>query len=70
MLCKWDHFRKHLTNKQQYFITDEIIELPTQVPVIKPDLDRANPKIGISAMAFSADNRYLATKNGEIVSLI
>lgn len=41
----------------------EIIQLPAQVPVIKPDLDRANPKIGISAMAFSADNRYLATKN-------
>ncbi|XP_056102777.1 WD repeat-containing protein WRAP73 [Rhinichthys klamathensis goyatoka] len=41
----------------------EITQLPTQVLVIKPDPDRANPKIGVSAMAFSADNRYLATKN-------
>lgn len=55
-----------------YFLmlTDEITQLPAQVPVIKPDLDRANPKIGISAMAFSADNRYLATKNGEIMSVM
>uniref|UniRef100_A0A9J7XWJ2 WD repeat containing, antisense to TP73 n=2 Tax=Cyprinus carpio TaxID=7962 RepID=A0A9J7XWJ2_CYPCA len=35
----------------------------SQVPVIKPDPDRANPKIGISTLAFSADNRFLATKN-------
>uniref|UniRef100_A0A3B4D6Z7 Anaphase-promoting complex subunit 4 WD40 domain-containing protein n=1 Tax=Pygocentrus nattereri TaxID=42514 RepID=A0A3B4D6Z7_PYGNA len=41
----------------------EIASLPVQVTVVKPDLDRANPKIGISAVAFSADNRYLATKN-------
>ncbi|XP_076845139.1 WD repeat-containing protein WRAP73 [Brachyhypopomus gauderio] len=41
----------------------EIPPLPVQVPVVKPDPDRANPKIGISAVAFSADNRYLATKN-------
>uniref|UniRef100_A0A672LC84 WD repeat-containing protein WRAP73-like n=1 Tax=Sinocyclocheilus grahami TaxID=75366 RepID=A0A672LC84_SINGR len=41
----------------------EITQLPAQVPVIKPDPDRANPKIGISALAISADNRYLATKN-------
>uniref|UniRef100_A0A8B9HQF0 WD repeat containing, antisense to TP73 n=1 Tax=Astyanax mexicanus TaxID=7994 RepID=A0A8B9HQF0_ASTMX len=42
----------------------EITSLPVQVPVVKPDTDRANPKIGISTIAFSADNRYLATKNG------
>ncbi|XP_026867092.1 WD repeat-containing protein WRAP73 isoform X1 [Electrophorus electricus] len=41
----------------------EIPPLPVQVPVVKPDPDRANPKIGISAIAFSVDNRYLATKN-------
>uniref|UniRef100_A0A9J7XTA8 WD repeat containing, antisense to TP73 n=1 Tax=Cyprinus carpio carpio TaxID=630221 RepID=A0A9J7XTA8_CYPCA len=41
----------------------EITQLPAQVPVIKPDPDRANPKIGISALAFSAGNHYLATKN-------
>uniref|UniRef100_A0AAR2IYE0 Anaphase-promoting complex subunit 4 WD40 domain-containing protein n=1 Tax=Pygocentrus nattereri TaxID=42514 RepID=A0AAR2IYE0_PYGNA len=46
-----------------YLISDEIASLPVQVTVVKPDLDRANPKIGISAVAFSADNRYLATKN-------
>lgn len=43
---------------------DEIKSLPVQIPVVKPDPDRANPKIGVSALAFSSDSRYLATKNG------
>uniref|UniRef100_A0AAY5KIF1 WD repeat containing, antisense to TP73 n=1 Tax=Esox lucius TaxID=8010 RepID=A0AAY5KIF1_ESOLU len=41
-----------------------------QLPVIKPDLDRANPKIGVSSMAFSSDNRYLATKNDSMASVV
>lgn len=42
----------------------EVVEdLPVQIPVLKPDPDKANPKIGISLLAFSADNKYLATKN-------
>lgn len=43
---------------------DEISPLPVQIPVVKPDPERANPKIGVSAVAFSSDSRYLATKNG------
>uniref|UniRef100_A0A669CB34 WD repeat containing, antisense to TP73 n=1 Tax=Oreochromis niloticus TaxID=8128 RepID=A0A669CB34_ORENI len=42
----------------------EICSLPVQIPVVKPDPDRANPKIGVSVLAFSSDNHYLATKNG------
>ncbi|TRY99425.1 hypothetical protein DNTS_022984 [Danionella cerebrum] len=48
----------------------EISPLPAQLLVIKPDPDRANPKIGISAMAFSADNRYLATKNDNMAQAV
>lgn len=44
---------------------DEISPLPIQLPVVKPDPDRANPKIGVSVLAFSSDSRYLATKNGK-----
>uniref|UniRef100_A0A3Q3AQ84 WD repeat containing, antisense to TP73 n=1 Tax=Kryptolebias marmoratus TaxID=37003 RepID=A0A3Q3AQ84_KRYMA len=43
---------------------DEICELPVQIPLVKPEPDRANPKIGVSVLAFSSDSRYLATKNG------
>lgn len=43
---------------------DEICTPPVQIPVVKPDPDRANPKIGVSTLAFSSDSRYLATKNG------
>uniref|UniRef100_A0A8C2WNL5 WD repeat containing, antisense to TP73 n=1 Tax=Cyclopterus lumpus TaxID=8103 RepID=A0A8C2WNL5_CYCLU len=42
----------------------EICPSPVQIPVVKPDPDRANPKIGVSSLAFSSDSRYLATKNG------
>uniref|UniRef100_A0A672YH74 WD repeat containing, antisense to TP73 n=1 Tax=Sphaeramia orbicularis TaxID=375764 RepID=A0A672YH74_9TELE len=48
---------------------DEICPLPVQIPVVKPDPDRANPKIGISSLAFSADGRYLATKNDNMASV-
>uniref|UniRef100_A0A3P9L0E9 WD repeat containing, antisense to TP73 n=1 Tax=Oryzias latipes TaxID=8090 RepID=A0A3P9L0E9_ORYLA len=42
----------------------DISPLPVQIPVVKPDPDRANPKVGVSALAFSSDSRYIATKNG------
>lgn len=38
--------------------------VPVQVPYVKPDPEKANPKIGVGQVAFSRDNRYLATKNG------
>ncbi|XP_074498698.1 WD repeat-containing protein WRAP73 [Sebastes fasciatus] len=48
----------------------EICPLPVQVPVVKPDPDRANPKIGVSTLAFSSDSRYLATKNDNMASVV
>ncbi|XP_066547165.1 WD repeat-containing protein WRAP73 [Amia ocellicauda] len=59
-------FHHDLTMGSSLFRTQskyEICQLPVQVPVVKPDPDRANPKIGVSCMAFSSDSRYLATKN-------
>uniref|UniRef100_A0AAX7TYI7 WD repeat containing, antisense to TP73 n=1 Tax=Astatotilapia calliptera TaxID=8154 RepID=A0AAX7TYI7_ASTCA len=49
---------------------DEICSLPVQVPVVKPDPDRANPKIGVSVLAFSSNNHYLATKNDNMASVV
>ncbi|XP_048096649.1 WD repeat-containing protein WRAP73 [Alosa alosa] len=48
----------------------EICQLPVQVPTVQPDTDRANPKVGISSLAFSADNRYLATKNDNMPTCV
>lgn len=48
----------------------EICSLPIQIPVVKPDPDRANPKIGVSTLAFSPDSRYLATKNDNMASVV
>ncbi|TKS77392.1 WD repeat-containing protein WRAP73 [Collichthys lucidus] len=48
----------------------EICPPPVQIPVIKPDPDRANPKIGVSTLAFSSDSRYLATKNDNMSSVV
>ncbi|XP_078094892.1 WD repeat-containing protein WRAP73 isoform X1 [Mustelus asterias] len=41
----------------------EICKPPVEVPVVKPDPDRANPKLGVGMLAFSPDNRFLATRN-------
>ncbi|XP_049609478.1 WD repeat-containing protein WRAP73 [Syngnathus scovelli] len=48
----------------------EILPSPVQMPVVRPDPDRPNPKIGVSTLAFSSDSRYLATKNDNIASVI
>ncbi|XP_077460311.1 WD repeat-containing protein WRAP73 [Stigmatopora argus] len=48
----------------------EINPPPVQMPVVRPDPDRANPKIGVSILAFSSDSRYLATKNDNMASVI
>ncbi|XP_029012458.1 WD repeat-containing protein WRAP73 [Betta splendens] len=48
----------------------EICPLPVQIPVVKPDPDRANPKIGVSFMAFSSDSHYLATRNDNMASVV
>ncbi|KAJ8016408.1 hypothetical protein DPEC_G00006910 [Dallia pectoralis] len=65
--------QQHITMGSTLFNTQSkylICTLPAQLPVIKPDLDRANPKIGVSSMAFSSDNRYLATKNDNMASVM
>ncbi|KAL3064019.1 hypothetical protein OYC64_000344 [Pagothenia borchgrevinki] len=48
----------------------EIFPTPVHLPVVKPDPDRANPKIGVSTLAFSSDSRYLATKNDNMASVV
>ena len=48
-----------------FILLDEVQPVPVQVPYVKPDPERANPKIGVGQVAFSRDNRYLATKNGK-----
>lgn len=48
----------------------EICPPPVQIPVVEPDPDRANPVIGVSALAFSADSRYLATKNDNMANTV
>uniref|UniRef100_A0A8C8IPK7 WD repeat containing, antisense to TP73 n=1 Tax=Oncorhynchus tshawytscha TaxID=74940 RepID=A0A8C8IPK7_ONCTS len=64
--------QRHLKNCLAYSLSEwhEICPLPVQVPVVKPDLDRANPKVGVSSMAFSSDNRYLATKNDNMACVV
>ncbi|NWU85876.1 WRP73 protein, partial [Onychorhynchus coronatus] len=41
----------------------EISQVPVSLQYIKPVADRANPKVGVGMLAFSADNCFLATKN-------
>jgi hypothetical protein len=36
-----------------------------QIVAIKPDYDKPNPKVGVSSIQFSMDNRYAYTRNGQ-----
>lgn len=44
---------------------DEIASMPVSLQTLKPAADRANPRIGVGALAFSPDNYFLATRNGQ-----
>lgn len=46
-------------------VLDEIASVPVSLQTLKPIADRANPKVGIGALAFSPDNYFLATRNGQ-----
>lgn len=48
-------------------VADDISQVPVSLQYIKPVADRANPKMGVGMLAFSPDNCFLATKNGEFV---
>ena len=48
-----------------YFFLDEVQSVPFQLPSVKPDPEKPNPKLGVGQVAFSNDNRFLATKNGK-----
>ncbi|XP_064534433.1 WD repeat-containing protein WRAP73 isoform X1 [Pseudopipra pipra] len=48
----------------------EISQVPVSLQYIKPVADRANPKVGVGMLAFSADNCFLATKNDSIPNAV
>ncbi|XP_014739407.1 PREDICTED: WD repeat-containing protein WRAP73 isoform X1 [Sturnus vulgaris] len=48
----------------------EISQVPVSLQYIKPVADRANPKVGVGMLAFSADNCFLATKNDNIPNAV
>jgi len=44
---------------------EEIASAPVSLQTLKPVADRANPRIGVGALAFSPDNYFLATRSGQ-----
>lgn len=46
-------------------VADEIASAPVSLQTLKPVADRANPRIGVGALAFSPDNYFLATRSGQ-----
>jgi hypothetical protein len=46
-------------------LKDEIFSGSMQIAAIKPDLDKPNPRVGVSCIEFSYDNRYMFTRNGK-----
>uniref|UniRef100_A0A8D1CQN1 WD repeat containing, antisense to TP73 n=1 Tax=Sus scrofa TaxID=9823 RepID=A0A8D1CQN1_PIG len=48
----------------------EIATVPASLRTLKPTADRANPRMGIGALAFSLDNYFLATRSDSIPSAV
>lgn len=44
-----------------------MLEGTVQVPVVKPE-KKANPRLGVGALAFSSDSKYLYTINGRYIT--
>lgn len=58
----WEKENDNLT--QSLFASHFTVqEVPFQVPGIRPDPEKPNPKLGVGTMIFSQDNSYIATKN-------
>ena len=51
-------------------VSDEVEACPVSIPATKPPTNKANPRVGVSMAAFSADCKYMYTKNGEHLHLL
>nr|XP_019786542.1 WD repeat-containing protein WRAP73 isoform X4 [Tursiops truncatus] len=48
----------------------EVASVPVSLQTLKPAADRANPRIGIGALAFSPDNCFLATRSDSVPTAV
>jgi len=48
----------------------EIFSGSLQIAAIKPDLDKPNPKMGVSCVEFSCDNRYMYSRNDSMPNIL
>ncbi|XP_065061599.1 WD repeat-containing protein WRAP73-like [Rhopilema esculentum] len=55
-----------LSSPSQY----QIQQLPFSVPTVRADPEKANPKIGVGKVVFSHDNRYIASRNDNMPTVV
>uniref|UniRef100_A0A8C9QQQ3 WD repeat containing, antisense to TP73 n=1 Tax=Spermophilus dauricus TaxID=99837 RepID=A0A8C9QQQ3_SPEDA len=48
----------------------EIASMPVSLQTLKPATDRANPRMGVGMLAFSADSYFLATRNDNVPNTV
>ncbi len=48
----------------------EIFSGSLQIAAIKPDLDKPNPKMGVSSIQFSCDNRFMYSRNDSMPNIL
>ncbi|EHB18898.1 WD repeat-containing protein 8 [Heterocephalus glaber] len=48
----------------------EVASVPVSLQTLKPAADRANPRMGVGMLAFSADSYFLATRNDNVPNAI
>ena len=48
----------------------ELLRAPVELPVVQPDPEKPSPKIGVGWMKFSGDNKYLASVDDSMKTIL
>ena len=62
-----------LVQQPQIFSTQsryELLRAPVELPVVQPDPEKPSPKIGVGWMKFSGDNKYLASVDDSMKTIL
>ncbi|XP_046850970.1 WD repeat-containing protein WRAP73-like [Xenia sp. Carnegie-2017] len=60
------YFKKeNISSFGSYIVTSkyEVKETPVQIPLLKPDPEKPNPKVGVGHVSFSSKCQFMATRN-------
>ncbi|XP_047323921.1 WD repeat-containing protein WRAP73 [Impatiens glandulifera] len=69
-LCLRDDFMQENGSEGQIQVRYDVMELPVNLPFVKPPVDKPNPKQGIGLMSWSVDSQYICTRNDSMPTVL